>query len=365
MNHAEQRASLISQAQALLNKPYFTKESKAKFDSLMAMADALGLDGDNFRRARAGALVSEHVVEPAEAEFRKFVRTGGELRTYNALNVVTGSQGGLFVPNAWKAQYQAKLVSSSGLLRAGATVVDDVAGRPYLSFYSDDSANEAEILAENTQLNDAASPANPVISSTTSGTVKYATSTLVSTELLQDSAFDIDSFLQGLFGVRVARKYNNIASVDGTAGIIPALTVGATSTAPTAIALADLISLKQSIDPAYREADSQPVWMMHPNVVDYLRGALDTAYKAELSSGKLMGYAVSENVDMTSSVTAGALSIVFGSVKRAVLVQSAPVILVRSEEKYAEFGKVYFALFHRIGQKLTDANAVAVLKQHA
>jgi hypothetical protein len=38
---------------------------------------------------------------------------------------------------------------------------------------------------------------------------------------------------------------------------------------------------------------------------------------------------------------------------------------VRSVERYAEFGVIYFALFHRMGIKITDADAVVSLKLHS
>ena len=366
MNTAEKRASLISQAEQCLRSTPYTREIDAKFRGLMSLADALGLQEastDRYRSAQASAVVSEEQ-ESAEREFRSYVRTGAALRTYVPMNEGTGSLGGYFLPTEWDAAYQGRLASFSGILRAGATVANIKSGRKWLSFYSDDTANEAEIVAENTAM--VSNPSNPVASFTSPTVVRYGTSTQVTTEAVQDIAFDVDAYLQSLFAKRVSRKFNNVASVDSTNGIVPKLNVGATSASATAIAQSDLLSLVGSLDFGYREPESNPVFMMNPAVIDYLRGStLDTAYKYELSQGKLFGYSVVPNVDMPSAISAGALSVVFGSIQRCVLVQSATPILVRSVERTAEFGTVCWFLYHHLGQKITDINAAAVLQQHA
>jgi HK97 family phage major capsid protein len=363
MNHLEQRASLISEAQALLNKPYFTKESKSKFDSLMAMADAIGLTGDNFRRAQAAGLVAENVDEPAEAEFRKFVRTGSaitskELRTYSPLSEGNASA---LIPTKWKQQYQARLVSASGLLRAGATIVSDVEGKPYKSFYSDDQANEASIIAENTQITNA----NPVMSVTSPTVVKFSTATQVTNELLQDAAYDLDAFLQGLFARRVARKFNNWATTDATNGVLAQFTVGGTSSSTSTPSLGDLVQMQSpdQIDPEYLEADSQPVYMMSPVVRTLLMQTIASDGRRmypEIAQGQLLGFPLVLNVDMPSS--AGSVAVTFGSIKRAVLVQDTITTLVRSKELFAEYFRTGFFFSHRIGVKVSDVNAVTALQ---
>jgi HK97 family phage major capsid protein len=365
MNNVETRASLIAQAEGLLRNRTFTKEHSARFDALMTLASAMGTGGDEFRKARASAEMSL-VSEQHEAEFRSHVRTGSaitpELRTYSPLG---DGSAAAFLPEQWKAEYQSRLASASGILKAGATVVGLKSGAKYLSFFSDDTANEAEILAENTQLNDSANPSNPVASVSSPTVVKLATSTQVSSELVQDSAFDIDGYLQSLFAVRVARRFNNYASVDSTAGVLAQFTVAATaasSTVPTLVELSDMQSPAQ-IDPAYLDG---AVYMMSPALRSILMKQIDSTGRRiypELSKGELMGFPVVTNVDQPSA--AASVAVCFGNFTRALLVQSTPQILVRSIERYAEFGTVYFALFHRMGIKITDADAVTALKLHS
>src|ERR1700730_604796 len=152
MNTIEKRNALIEKCEAILARKPYSKMDEAEFKSNMQLADSLN---DGARRERiANHLGAESRTknEEAEAQFRSYCR--GEVRTYTGMNVATGSQGGYFLPQIWRAAYQARLVSSSGLLKAGATLTDGVGtqGRKFLSFFSDDSANVAQILGEGIQL---------------------------------------------------------------------------------------------------------------------------------------------------------------------------------------------------------------------
>jgi HK97 family phage major capsid protein len=85
----------------------------------------------------------------------------------------------------------------------------------------------------------------------------------------------------------------------------------------------------------------------------------------EMSEGKLCGHSYCVNVDMVSSFAASGLSIVFGSVKRGVLIQSVTPAVIVSAERYAETNSMYYSMLHRQGAVLADANALSVLQQHA
>ncbi len=374
MNNTETRASLIAQAEGLLRNRTFTKEHSARFDALMTLANAMAT-GDNFRRANASAEMSL-VNEQHEAEFRSHVRTGSaitpELRTYSPLG---DGSAAAFIPEQWAAAYSQRLVSASGLLKAGATLKELTTGRKYLSFFSDDTGSAAEILAENTQLNDSANPVNPVASVFSPTLNKYATSTVISNELLNDSGFDLDSYLQSLFAVRVARKANNFMTTDATTGLIPKLAAlitaggyGATAASSTVPTLAELSNMQSpaQIDPSYLEVDSQPCYMVGPAMRTTLMqqtGSDGRRLYPEIAKGELLGFALVVNVDQATS--AASVAVVFGSIKRAVFVQSAPQILVRSRELKAEFDQTYLALFHRMGAVVQDVNAVTALALHA
>jgi hypothetical protein len=107
--------------------------------------------------------------------------------------------GSFVVPTGqWKKDYLARLVSSSGWLRAGSIVVQTQTGRPYISFLADDSANVATILADNQTL----PLANPVYTAPTADAKNFATATLTSMQFEQDvdgGSFDLSGHLRKSF----------------------------------------------------------------------------------------------------------------------------------------------------------------------
>jgi len=85
----------------------------------------------------------------------------------------------------------------------------------------------------------------------------------------------------------------------------------------------------------------------------------------EMDGGRLLSYRYVVNVDMPQSLTATGKTIAFGSFKNGVTVrQSTPIVAV-SKERFAEFFQTYFSLVHRQDCVVSDANAIAVLQQHA
>jgi len=100
--NTETRASLITQASALLLERPFTREASAKFDRLMILADAMDIQVDEFRKAQSGAVQAELRSE-SEKAFRRYIRTGSEveeLRTYSPMGTTSTAA---FLAEQWKA----------------------------------------------------------------------------------------------------------------------------------------------------------------------------------------------------------------------------------------------------------------------
>jgi HK97 family phage major capsid protein len=68
---------------------------------------------------------------------------------------------------------------------------------------------------------------------------------------------------------------------------------------------------------------------------------------------------------MAPAFAANAQTVVFGNVKRGVLIREVTPILVVSRERFAEQGMMYASLTHRQDCQVVDASALAVLQQHA
>jgi HK97 family phage major capsid protein len=365
----EQRNTLLAKAQAILNVKPYSKQAEAEFTSIMKLVDAIDQDrGADVRAIEANSKLAEIRGEEvsakelrAEAEFKSFVR--GEKRTYSAL--AEGLAPGSYVVGyQWRATYLAKLAASSGWLAAGATVANTENGRKYLSFLSDDTANMASIVGENSLV-----PSNNATYSQPSpDNVAFGTFTTVSRQLVQDSAFDIGNHLANLFAVRVARKFNLYASSEvGGSGLFAQLGASAPSSSSSSVPTTDeLLAMQDSsvIDPAYLSADSAPCFLISPAMRVRLMKQKEATTGAilypELKDNRLLGYPVALNVNQSSA--SGGVAVVFGSVKRAILVHDITPHLAVSLERYAEFLQVYFSLQHRMGVTITDAAAVNCLK---
>jgi HK97 family phage major capsid protein len=360
-----QRSEILARAEALLKQTPFSKQNEAMVNSLLRLADAMQDDGEKLatRGNRLAEIHDEEVTAELrmQEEFRHFVHRPSEKRTYAALETDLPTGSAVVPTGQWLHQYQARLVASSGWLRAGATLQNVTNGVPFITFFSDDTANEASIIGENISL----PQANPAFSAPKPNVKNFATSTGVSNLLLQDAQFNLDQALQQVFAVRVARKFNNYASVDGVEGLFAQLTVGATSASSSVPSLPELAQMQDPsvIDPAYiQDADSQPCYMVAPAMRVRLMKQLDTAGRRvfpEVADGKLLGYPLITNVDQSSA--SGGVAVVFGSVKRAVLVQSQHT-LIRSRERMAEFNQTLYGWVARMGCKLVDSAAVTALK---
>ena len=359
------RQEILNRVEKLLQEKPFSKQNEAQALALLSLADALG---DDTRAVKASEKVEELRTEAvnekelrAEMEFRHFVHRPSEKRTYQSLETDLPTGSAVVPTGQWLHQYQERLVSASGWLRAGATLQNVANGVPFITFFSDDSANQASIIGENISL----PQANSVFSAPKPNVKNFATSIGVSNLLLQDAQFDLDQFLQGLFASRVARKFNNYASVDGTEGLFAQLTVGATSSSNSVPTTDELIAMQDPsvIDPAYLGSDSAPCYMISPTLRTRLmkqkEGTTNAMLYPELKANQLLGFPLITNVDQ--SAASGGVAVVFGSVKRAVLVQSQHT-LVRSRERMAEFNQSLYGWVARMGCKLVDSAACTALK---
>jgi HK97 family phage major capsid protein len=111
LTRAEQRAQLLAQATQLIEKQDFSKEDKARFDSIMTMCESMTDAGDEQRKNLLNATLTEMGLPRAEwldeqsrvtrqqnQEIRSYLRYGREARTYAGMSVATDTEGGYFVP---------------------------------------------------------------------------------------------------------------------------------------------------------------------------------------------------------------------------------------------------------------------------
>jgi HK97 family phage major capsid protein len=351
------KTAILAQLEALQSGP-MTRADQTRSSILLARLANLRTDEAAETRA-----------SKREEAFRAYLRTGEYRDNTDAMSGAVSTEGGYYVAAQFNANYQEKLRSFSGLREGGATVQETAKGGQLTKPISDDVATLGVRIAENIQITNAipAAGANrPTLFQFTSKGI------ILSMELAMDSGFDIQSYLQRQFASRIGKVTNKEFTNGvggGPSGILPNVTNVVTAAATGAVTLAEIQSLQTQVDYGYRSPEAQPVYMFSEGVELILKNTVATGSGErmfpEMSEGKLCGYPYVVNVDMVSSLTASGLSIVFGSVKRGVLIHSVSPIVIASAERFADSGQMYYSMFHRQGALLSDANALAVLQQHA
>lgn len=270
----------VTDLEAQLKRANDTEQFRARHQSYVAPANHVGV----------------HVATPKaddtlERSFESYLRTGREnadLTELRAQSVGTDSAGGFTVPDSWRQKIEETRKAFGGVLNAVETI-NTSTGEPLRWPTLDDTANSGVIAAEAAA--PASSGADLVFGEKVLGAFKYVApgaSQLplrVSVELLQDSAYDVQSIVTRKLAERIARKQATDA-VNGTGTTLPfGIATGAavaTNTFDNATpTYADLLSAVHQIDPAYRD---QAVWTFNDDTLRLLEGILDSNGRPLLNS---------------------------------------------------------------------------------
>ena len=270
---------------------------------------------------------------------------------------LTGSAGGYTVPQGFINQLEASLLAFGGM-REVATILRTAEGNDLPIPTVSDHANVGAILAENTQV----SEQDITFAQITLKAYKYSSKLIrVSSELLQDSAIDLESFIGGALGERIARIFNTHATTGDNSSKpqgISASAAGKTATAVDAITFAELLDLQHSLDPAYR---ANARFMMHDTTFKLVRKLVDDQNRpifmndlSATSPGTLFGVPVVINQDV-ATVAAGAKAIYYGDFSKYIIRDVQDFTLLRLEERYADYHQVGFVGFSRHDGRILDA----------
>jgi HK97 family phage major capsid protein len=426
----EQHGKLIQEADAIANGE-MTAETRSKFDNLMAQADAVSADIKRYEKIEAAAsevrssrppdnqinsntnednlgatyrsLFTNTGVKPLHlnevpAEMRGTVQArnaaynealkdyllnpfgqmkaenrdiiSGRTPEFRDLGVGTNSLGGFFVPQGFVYDVEQAMKYYGPMLNTS-TIMQTASGQPLPYPTDNDTTNVGSILAEGAQLT---SSVDVTIGSITFGAYKFTSGIVkVSVELLQDSAFDITSYVKGKFANRVGRILNTKFTVGaGTTepkGIITAATAGPTAvgssgndggagTAANSIGTKDLTELIHSVDPVYRQGAA---FMMHDSTLKFVRELLDKQgrpiFQKDFSAdtpSTILGYPYFINNDMATIATTNK-TVLFGQLSKYLVRQVKDMSIVQLNERFADFGQVAFLAFARYDGNLLDA----------
>lgn len=286
-----------------------------------------------------------------------------------AMGVASGSTGGYFVPQGFADAFDLAMKATDGA-RDVATVIRTDTGNliPYPTV--DDTSVTGEMIGENADTNAEDATAGVVNLSAYKFSSKII---LVSAELMEDSAFDIETMVGQLAGERLARAQGpKFATGTGTSqpqGIAAAAGAGVTAASATVIDPDELVRLYYSIDPAYRNSGAFG-FMMHDGIRLQIalmkdgegRPLFQASYR-EGEPDRIMGRPVVPNQFMQSTVATGTTTVLAGDFSKFLIRDVGMVRFRRLDERYAEKDQTGFLALMRSDSRLLNSGAVKKLVQ--
>lgn len=287
-----------------------------------------------------------------------------------AQGVIPGTSGGFTVP-VTLANRIVEIMKAYGGIRRYATVMNTTAGEVINFPTNDDTGNSGELVAEHAQVTEG----DFTFGQKSLGAYKYSSKVVrVSIELLQDSAFALDSFITLKFGQRLGRitgqHYATGTGTEQPTGLMRASNVGYTAASATIITYSDLLNLKHSVDPAYRETGNCR-WVFNDKTLLMLKEMVDSngrpLWKPSLSDDSPAfvdgdPYVVDQGVAV---VKAGAVVAAYGDLSEFVIRDVMGFTMHRLTEKYIDYGQIGFLAFMRSDSNLMDSEAVKTMKMAA
>jgi HK97 family phage major capsid protein len=299
-----------------------------------------------------------------------FVAASGESR---ALGVGTGAAGGYAVPQGFR-DVLIETMKFYNSVRQVATVITTDNGATLPWPVNNDTANVGAILAENTQI----TQQDVALTQEQLSAYMYTSKlVLVSLQLLQDSAVNIEQFLARKLGQRIGRIQNQHFTTGSGSGQPLGLITGGTniSTAATgsttAIKYADLVNTMFKVDPAYRNGQNVK-WMWSDTALASIRNLVDgqnrPLWEPSVQAGTpdmLLGKEVVINNDLAAPA-ASAKTGAFGDFEAGYVIRDVSgVQTVRLDERYADFLQVGWFAYCRTDATVQDTAAYTVFQQSA
>lgn len=223
-----------------------------------------------------------------------------------------------------------------------------------------DTSNKGALLSESTQLTTSVDPTfGQVIFHAFKVTTKLV---LIPAELLEDSAFDLETFLGDAFGIRFGRIEADLFTTGTGAaqptGIVNSSALGVTAASATAISADELYKLKHSVDPAYRR---EAGYMLNDSTLLAIKLLKDGMgrylWQPGLASGvpdKIDGDPLTINQAMASIAT-GNKSMIYGALRKYKIRDVGNVRIRHLVERWADYDQEGFVGFKRVDGKLLDA----------
>lgn len=341
---------------------------------------------NGWARARAGKPVSEEMRKASErmklavngnnldfALYRSAPKSHKDVES-RAASALIGSAGGFTCPVGFVSQIEQAMLDY-GAIRPLADVMRTENGNELEWPTNNDTSNQGSWLGESADNSDGTDLAFGLAKM---NAYKVSSKIIrVPLELLEDSAFDILSFISDKAGERIGRAmeaaYSTGNGIGKPRGIMTDAVLGVTTASATAITGDEIIDLAHSIDPAYRRG-GRCAFVMHDNVLAAIRkvkgsdGQYVWVPGLQMgTAGMLYGFPVAINQGFDSTVAATKKTILFGDISKYKIRDVRNMTLQVLRERYAEYNQVGVLVIMRTDGRLLDAgtNPVKYLQQHA
>lgn len=286
----------------------------------------------------------------------------------NALEEGVDSEGGYLVPDEFENTL-VEALEEENIFRKLAHVIQTSSGERKIPVVA--SKGSANWIDEEGPYVDSDDSFGQV----TIGSFKLGTTIKVSEELINDSIFDLESYISKEFARRIgSREEEAFFTGDGNGkplGFLAATggaDVGVKASSTTAITADEIIDLYYSLKTPYRK---NAVWILNDATVKAVRKLKDSTgqylWQSALTEGtpdKLLGRPVYTSAYMPT-VAAGAKTVAFGDFKYYWIADRQGRSFRRLNELYATTGQVGFIGSQRVDGKLILSEAVKVLAQKA
>ncbi|QNB12841.1 phage major capsid protein [Paraburkholderia tropica] len=282
----------------------------------------------------------------------------------NAMSTTTGSEGGYTVATEYYRQLTEAMKQYGGI-RDLATTIRTGTGAQMNFPTADATSEEGEIVGQNQK----ASAADTAFGTLSLDVYKYSSKSIaIPFELIQDSMFDIDAYIQALLAMRVgritSRHFMNGTGNGQPKGLMVAAGVGKTAASETDVTYDDLVDLEHSVDPVYR-ARPNAGWAMNDDSLRALRKIKDgqgrpifvPGYEQGNPGGapdRLLNRPLTVVQEMDSAA-AGKKPLAFGDFSSYFIREVMDLTIFRMvDSAFTLYGQVGFVAFNRQGGNMID-----------
>jgi len=324
-----------------------------------------------------------------------------------SITYTEGNLGGYFVPAGFVYDIEQATKYFANLLDGNSIRIMETATGNVLPYPTSNDTNEAwTLLSETTQIVDngttpnyptqggaapTANPGNVLASNITFGAYKGSTGLIrVSLELMQDSAFSLESFLKEAFSVRLGRGYEYYltlgSGVNAPLGILPAIASNPNNvtaagsfnndavvgnTGANSIGYQDLVNLIHAVDPTYRRGAK---FMFSDLTLAHLKTRVDKFGRPlwvpsvkDDAPDVVCGYPYVINQSFPQIGASVAGTVAFGQWSKFIARKVRDLSIARLDERFADYGEVAYVGFSRIDSRLVDAGThpIAALNMHS